>query len=124
MTDLCTFATLGRDVAAVETSGEVEVRGDDVARMLTGKQFQIECVDGTVGRGQVNQYGLASVAYRRPYSRSKVEEYDNAVVRVNGADICRMLKREAATSVSTRTIFLIRSHCSTLQTCRTSMATA
>jgi hypothetical protein len=66
-----------------------QVRGDDVARILNGKQFHIECIDGTVGRGQVSEYGVVSVAYRRPsMSRSKTEEFDNAVVRVRGVEIC------------------------------------
>jgi hypothetical protein len=71
-----------------------QVRGDDVARLLTGKQFQIECVDGTIGRGQVNQYGLASVSYRRPSMPTrKPDEYDNAVVRVRGVEICLAWRR-------------------------------
>lgn len=71
-----------------------QVRGDDVAKLLTGKQFHIECIDGTVGRGQVNQYGLASVAYRRPsLSGGKPDEFDNAVVRVRGAEICLAWRR-------------------------------
>jgi hypothetical protein len=71
-----------------------QVRGDDVARMLNGKQFQIECIDGTVGRGQVNQFGMATVAYRRPtMSSRKPDEFDNAVVRVRGAEICLAWRR-------------------------------
>jgi hypothetical protein len=66
-----------------------QVRGDDVARILNGKRFQIDCIDGTTGHGQVSQYGVATVAYRRPSSStSKAEEFDNAVVRVRGVEIC------------------------------------
>jgi hypothetical protein len=76
-------------VATVPAHAGRQVRGDDVARILNGKQFHIECIDGTVGRGQVSEYGVASVAYRRPYmSRRKTEEVDNAVVRVRGVEIC------------------------------------
>jgi hypothetical protein len=71
-----------------------QVRGDDVARLLAGRKFQIDCIDGTTGHGQVTQYGVASVAYRRPSSsRGKAEEYDNAVVRVRGIEICLAWRR-------------------------------
>ncbi len=57
--------------------------------MLTGKNFQIECIDGTIGRGQVSQHGVATVAYRRPDApRGTPEQFDNALVRVRGVEIC------------------------------------
>src|SRR3954452_4276890 len=74
--------------ATVPAHAGRQVRGDDVARILNGKQFQIECIDGTVGRGQVSEYGVASVSYRRPYASRRKEESDNAVVRVRGVEIC------------------------------------
>src|SRR5437868_2696252 len=43
-----------------------QVQGGDVARLLTGKAFRIECVDGTQGRGQVTPHGVINVSYRRP----------------------------------------------------------
>src|SRR4051812_7308935 len=43
-----------------------QVHGSDVARLLTGRAFHIECVDGTQGRGQISQTGQINVAYRRP----------------------------------------------------------
>lgn len=85
---VCAGVVLAIMLAATPAIAGRQVRGDDVARMLNGKQFNIECIDGTVGRGQVSQHGVASVSYRRPLSRSKVEQYDNAVVRVRGNDIC------------------------------------
>jgi hypothetical protein len=89
---VCAALAIAMVLAATEsTFAGRQVRGDDVAKLLTGKQFQIECIDGTVGRGQVNQYGVASVSYRR--DSSKPEEYDNAVVRVRGVDICLAWRR-------------------------------
>ena len=42
----------------------------------------------------VNQFGVASVSYRRPSMPSrKPDEYDNAVVRVRGVDICLAWRR-------------------------------
>ena len=58
-----------------------QVHGSDVARLLSGRAFRIECVDGTIGRGQVSVAGVANVSYRRP-SMSGPEETDYAVVRV------------------------------------------
>ena len=68
-----------------------QVHGSDVARLLTGRAFRIECIDGTTGRGQVTsghrQRALpASV-------RSGPEETDNAVVRVKGVEICLAWKQ-------------------------------
>lgn len=63
-----------------------QVHGGDVARILTGRNFRIECVDGTQGRGQVSAHGLASVSYRRPSDNR--EANDNAVLRVKGVEIC------------------------------------
>src|SRR5690349_3568374 len=70
-----------------------QVHGGDVARLLTGRAFRIECVDGTVGRGQVTVAGVANVSYRRP-SMSGPEETDYAVVRVKGAEICLAWKQD------------------------------
>jgi len=69
-----------------------QVHGSDVARLLSGRTFRIECVDGTVGRGQVSMAGVANVAYRRP-SMSGPEETDHAVVRVRGVEICLAWKQ-------------------------------
>jgi hypothetical protein len=55
-----------------------QVRGDDVARVLSGKAFHIECVDGT--------HGAVSVAYRR--ASGTPEEIDHANMRVCGVEIC------------------------------------
>lgn len=80
---------IGFSLAATSAVAGRQVHGGDVARILSGRQFQIECIDGTVGRGQVNQHGMASVSYRRPSApRTKPEEFDNAVVRVKGVEIC------------------------------------
>jgi hypothetical protein len=66
-----------------------QISAADVARLLTGRKFQIECVDGTTGHGQVSRHGVASVVYRRPSApRGQPAEYDNAVVRVRDGQIC------------------------------------
>ena len=79
-------------VAVSPASAGRQVHGGDVARMLTGKAFRIECVDGTIGRGQVSVAGVANVSYRRP-SMSGPEETDHAVMRVKGVEICLAWKQ-------------------------------
>src|ERR1043166_5618850 len=83
-------ATVVRAVTVGATSvafaGRQAHRGG-VARLLSGRAFRIECVDGTVGRGQVSMAGVANVSYRRP-SMSGPEETDHAVMRVKGVEIC------------------------------------
>lgn len=69
-----------------------QVHGGDVARLLAGRAFRIECVDGTVGRGQISTAGLANVLYRRPSSRGP-EEADHAQIRVKGVEICLAWKQ-------------------------------
>jgi hypothetical protein len=68
-----------------------QVHGGDVARLLSGKTFQIECVDGTQGRGQVSQHGAISVSYRR--ASSEPEQSDHANVKVQGVEICLAWKQ-------------------------------
>jgi hypothetical protein len=68
-----------------------QVHGGDVARLLTGRNFLIQCVDGTIGRGQVSSAGVANVSYRRPSDPR--EETDHAVMRVKGVEICLAWKQ-------------------------------
>jgi hypothetical protein len=68
-----------------------QVHGGDVARLLTGRAFRIDCVDGTHGRGQVSQAGVVNVLYRRPQDQR--EEADRAVMRVRGVEICLAWKQ-------------------------------
>ena len=68
-----------------------QVHGGDVARMLMGRNFKIECVDGTQGRGQVTQAGMINVQYRRPQGQR--EEADHAAMRVKGVEICLAWKQ-------------------------------
>ena len=70
-----------------------QVHGSDVARLLSGRAFRIECVDGTIGRGQVSVAGVANVSYRRP-SMGGPEETDYALLRVrSGAVAIRVMPR-------------------------------
>ena len=69
-----------------------QVHGSDVARLLSGRTFRIECIDGTIGRGQVSVAGVAKVSYRLP-SMSGPDETDHALVRVKGAEICLAWKQ-------------------------------
>ena len=48
-----------------------QVHGGDVARLLMGRAFKIECVDGTHGRGQITQAGVINVLYRRPQGQQR-----------------------------------------------------
>ena len=68
-----------------------QVHGGDVARLLQGRSFRIECVDGTQGRGQISQAGVVNVLYRRPQEQR--EESDHAVMRVRGVEICLAWKQ-------------------------------
>jgi len=68
-----------------------QVHGGDVARILAGKAFRIECVDGTQGRGQINEKGMINVSYRRPQVQR--EEFDHALLRVRGVEICLAWKQ-------------------------------
>ena len=88
---LAGFAVL---LALIETSPALagrQVHGGDVARLLTGKAFRIECVDGTIGRGAVSASGVANVSYRRPSDPR--EETDSAAMRVKGVEICLAWKQ-------------------------------
>lgn len=63
-----------------------EVNANDVVRLLSGKAFRIQCVDGTQGHGQINRRGMVNVSYRRPSETQS--ESDHAVLRVRGSEIC------------------------------------
>jgi hypothetical protein len=78
-------------IAVSPASAGRQVHGGDVAKILTGKAFRIECVDGTIGRGAISEHGVANVSYRRPSDRH--EERDNAVLRVKGVEICLAWKQ-------------------------------
>jgi hypothetical protein len=84
---LAGFAIVIASAAASDALAGRQVHGGDVARLLNGRAFRIECVDGTVGRGQISTAGVANVLYRRPSTRGP-EEADHAVVRVKGVEIC------------------------------------
>ena len=68
-----------------------QVHGGDVARLLSGKNFKIECVDGTLGSGKISQQGMIHVSYRRP--TASADESDNALMRVKGVEICLAWKQ-------------------------------
>jgi hypothetical protein len=68
-----------------------QVHGSDVARLLQGRSFRIDCVDGTHGRGQISRSGVINVLYRRPQEQR--EETDRAVMRVRGVEICLAWKQ-------------------------------
>jgi hypothetical protein len=78
-------------IAVSPVSAGRQVHGGDVARILAGKAFRIECIDGTTGRGQISEQGVANVSYRRPSEQR--EERDNAVLRVKGVEICLAWKQ-------------------------------
>jgi hypothetical protein len=78
-------------VAVSPASAGRQVHGGDVAKILTGKSFVIQCVDGTIGRGQISMAGVANVSYRRPSDPR--EETDHAVLKVKGVEICLAWKQ-------------------------------
>jgi hypothetical protein len=62
------------------------VHAADVAKVLTGKNFHIRCIDGTQGRGEVTDQGIANLSYRRPADGR--EASDSTVLQVKGVDMC------------------------------------
>lgn len=81
----------GLVLAAVASPAMAErpISGAEAARLLSGKQFLIQCVDGTQGYGAFNNHGVVNVAYRRFHSdRSSPDMRDRATVRARGHEIC------------------------------------
>lgn len=78
-------------LAALATPALAErpISGAEAARLLSGKQFLIQCVDGTQGYGAFNDKGVVNVAYRRFHAdRSSPDQRDRATVRARGHEIC------------------------------------
>jgi hypothetical protein len=69
------------------------VHAADVAKVLSGKNFRIECIDGTQGRGQVTDEGIANLSYRR--AADGREASDSTVIQVKGVDMCLSWQRFA-----------------------------
>jgi hypothetical protein len=68
---------------------ERPISGAEAQRLLSGKQFQIMCVDGTQGYGVFNSHGVVTVAYRRFNAhRDAPDQRDRATVRARGNEIC------------------------------------
>jgi len=68
---------------------ERPISGAEAQRLLSGKQFLIQCVDGTQGYGVFNMHGVVTVAYRRFNARSDAPDMrDRATVRARGQEIC------------------------------------
>src|SRR4029078_10927095 len=69
------------------------VHAADVAKVLSGKNFRIDCIDGTHGRGQVTDQGIANLSYRRPADGR--EANDSTVLQVKCVDMCLSWQRFA-----------------------------
>jgi hypothetical protein len=69
------------------------VHAADVAKVLSGKNFRIDCIDGTHGRGQVTDQGIANLSYRR--SADGREASDSTLIQVKGVDMCLSWQRFA-----------------------------
>ena len=69
------------------------VHAADVAKVLSGKNFRIDCIDGTHGRGQVTDQGIANLSYRRPADGR--EASDSTLIQVKGVDMCLSWQRFA-----------------------------
>jgi hypothetical protein len=89
---VCAAFAVGMTIGAtLPAEAGRQVHGGDVARLLSGRSFRIECMDGTHGRGQISQSGVINVLYRRPQEQR--EETDRAVMRVRGVEICLAWKQ-------------------------------
>ena len=76
-------------VASSQAFAERPISGAEAQRLLAGKQFLIQCVDGTQGYGVFNTHGVVTVAYRRFNSRSDAPDLrDRATVHARGHEIC------------------------------------
>lgn len=76
-------------VTAAPALAERPLTGAEAQRLLSGKQFLIQCVDGTQGYGAFNTHGVVTVAYRRSHFRSDAPDMrDRATVRARGNEIC------------------------------------
>jgi hypothetical protein len=72
-----------------QSFAERPISGAEAQRLLAGKQFLIQCVDGTQGYGVFNTHGVVTVAYRRFNTRSDAPDLrDRATVRARGHEIC------------------------------------
>lgn len=71
------------------TLAERLISGVEAQRLLSGKQFMIQCVDGTQGYGVFNTHGIVNVAYRRFNMRTDEPDMrDRATVKARGNEIC------------------------------------
>ena len=70
--------------------------GVEAQRLLAGKRFNLQCVDGTRGFGTISGSGVINVSYKRSASREDaMEERDRATVRPQGNEICLSWKQFA-----------------------------
>jgi hypothetical protein len=68
---------------------ERPVSGAEAQRVLAGKHFQIQCVDGTYGRGMFGDQGTVSLSYKRFNDSSAAPpQHEKASVRARGNEIC------------------------------------
>ena len=88
---VCAGFVIAISLAAAPASAGRQVHGGEVARFLVGKAFRIDCIDGTTGRGEISEHGVANVSYRRPSDQR--DGRDNAVLRVRGVQICLAWKQ-------------------------------
>jgi hypothetical protein len=68
---------------------ERPITGAEAQRLLAGRSFQLQCIDGTSGRGVFNTHGAVSVSYRRGGASEMMQEQrDRATVHAQGNEIC------------------------------------
>jgi len=79
-------------VAIVATSpapADRRITGAEAQKALAGKTFQLQCIDGTLGRGFFNSNGVVTVSFKRSAAREDAAEtVERAVVQVRGDQIC------------------------------------
>ena len=68
---------------------EHAITGAEAQRLLAGKSFQLQCVDGTSGRGVFGAHNVVTVSYRRSGATEIAQEQrDRATVQARGNEIC------------------------------------
>ena len=89
-TFLARFAVISAVVVACSpASAERPISGAEAQRLLAGKQFLIQCADGTQGYGVFTTHGVVNVAYRRFNTRNDAPDLrDRATVHARGQEIC------------------------------------
>jgi hypothetical protein len=76
-------------VSASPSFAERAISGAEAQRLLAGKAFHLQCIDGTQGRGLFGAHNVVTVSYRRAgLGELAGDQNDRAVVQARGNEIC------------------------------------